>query len=112
MEHSSVIGDPWPEEPDEPLVEKYRSDEGDIGPGPPEPPEPPEPEEIPPDLQRTFWTIVGGLNVALLASSLGAMLIGFRGQWVVGGSLLGVGVAALIWSAYRYRGFRNRDRNE
>lgn len=104
-----MIGDPWPEEPDEPLVEKYRSDEGDIG---PDPPEPPEPEEIPPDLQRTFWTIVGGLNVALLASSLGAMLIGFRGQWLVGGSLLGVGVAALFWSASRYHGFRTRDPNE
>lgn len=101
-----MFGDPWPEEPDEPLVEKYRRDEEDIA---PEPPEPPEPDEIPADLRRTFWTLVAAINVGLLATSLGAMLIGFRGEWADGGTLVALGVAAFLWAGYRYRRFKNEE---
>lgn len=100
-----MIGDPWEEEPDEPLVEKYQPDEDAV-------PEPPSPETIPAEVRRTFWALVGTLNVALLATSLGLMLLWFRREWVLGGGLVAVGIAAFLWSYYRYRRFDRRDRNE
>lgn len=102
-----MIGDPWPEEPDEPLVEKFQPDEeGD-------PAEELAPAvdidaetEVPPDLRRAFWSLVATINVGLFATSLGLMLIGFRGEWRNGGIavLLGAGVLAL--AGYRYRRYQ------
>lgn len=102
--------DPRPDELGEPLVDKYeryetrfQPDEDDLT------PDPPEPDKIPADLQRTFWSTVAAANVGLLATSLGAMLVGFRGQWGKGGALVIVGVAALGWTYYRFRAFKNRE---
>lgn len=111
--------DPGANEPDEPLAEKYeplvekygryekkfQPDEDEFA---PDPPELPDPDEIPADLQRTFWSTVAAANVGLLAASLGVMLVGFRGQWREGGALIVLGVAALGWTYYKYRAFRNR----
>lgn len=99
--------DPWPDEPDDPFAEKYerrfKRDESDLV------PDPPDPDEIPPDVHRTFWSLVGAINVALLAGSLGIMLIGFRGEWLTGGALVAGGLVALGWSVYRYRAFKRRE---
>lgn len=97
-----MLGDPWPEEPDEPLVERYKPDGENV-------PEPPRPDEIPADVRRTFWSVAGTTNVGLLAVSLGVMLVVFRGEVVVGGGLVAVGIGALLWAYYKYRRFRGRN---
>lgn len=61
--------------------------------------------DVPVDLRRAFWSVVAMVNVGLLAVSLGAMLVGFRGAWETGVPLVGVGVVAFAWAYYRYRSF-------
>lgn len=100
-----MIGDPWPEEPDEPLVERFDRDE-------PPGPDPPSPEAVPADVRRAFWSVVGGVNVGLLAGSLGVMLVWFRAEWATGGGLVALAIAALLWSYYRYRRFEASERSE
>lgn len=101
-----MIGDPWPEEPDEPLVDRY--DEPDTEPDP-EPdldeltPDVPDESEADPELFRTFWSLVATINLGLFAAALGLMLIGFRGQWQTGGAVFLLGAGALAWAYYRYR---------
>ncbi len=94
-----MLGDPWPEEPDDPY------------------PDPTDPEsrfdlEIPDgseasrELHRAFWGLVAVFNVGLFATALGAMLVAFRGSLLVGGSVLAVGVATLAYGVHRYRVYR------
>jgi hypothetical protein len=64
--------------------------------------------EVSPELRRDFWTQVLVFNVALLAASLGALLIGFRGQWRLGGGLLAVGAASFLHGYHHYRTVRDR----
>lgn len=48
---------------------------------------------------ETLWAFVIALlfaHVGLFAASLGLMLVGFRGRWMVGGVLFGGGMLALV----------------
>lgn len=66
----------------------------------------PSESDAPTELKWQFWRLVVIFNLALLASSLGAMLIGFRGQLLTGGvSLLG-GLVLFGVGWYRYRAVR------
>jgi hypothetical protein len=58
---------------------------------------------------RYFWSAVVLANVAVGASSLGLMLIGFRTQWTLGGALVLVGVLAGVRTYRTYREFRGGD---
>jgi hypothetical protein len=44
--------------------------------------------------RKYFWSAVALANIALAAVSVGLMLIGFRGQWALGGGLVLVGLLA------------------
>lgn len=105
-----VLDERSPHEPEEP----------DLGPDPPEPgsdagpdvdvPDvsPPQegfwgPEDTPKELLKAFWTLVVLFNVALLAASLGLMVLWFQGRLYLGGGLLAVGTAALARGLYGYR---------
>ena len=86
-----------PDPPDEPGP-------GDIGPAIPEAPSTDLTDrDVPSDLLKRFWKLVGLFNIALLATSLGVMLVAFQGRWTVGGASLLVGIAAFLvgWRGYR-----------
>lgn len=70
--------------------------------------DPPEESEAPPELRATFWTLVVLFNIAILAIAVGAMLLGFRGQWTPGGPLLVAGILAFAFGVYRVRNVQNR----
>lgn len=96
-------------EPDPPHEPK----EGEIGPDIPEVDIPKAPNtdlvdrDVPKDVQRKFWTLVGIFNVALFATSLGVMLVAFERQWVFGGSLAFLGLGAFFFGWQRYQRIRN-----
>ncbi|OIB56063.1 DUF7322 domain-containing protein [Natrialba sp. SSL1] len=56
-----------------------------------------------------FVTVGVLVHGGIFAASLGAMLVGFRGQWVVGGSLAVAGVAALVLSVGIYRRYKAKE---
>lgn len=60
------------------------------------------------DLLVTFWGLVVTLNLALFATSLGAMLAYFRGQLRLGGGLFVLGVVAFAYAYYKYRRYLDR----
>lgn len=93
--------DPWPDEPDE-FDPDSLGPEVDI-------PEAPDPSEvdISGELFRTFWLIVVMANVGLLATSLGVMLVAFRGEFRQGGLVFLIGVIALLFGYRRYRNYQN-----
>lgn len=72
-------------------------------------PEPPDFSEadVSTDLYRTFWIVVVMAKIGLLATSLGGMIIIFQGRLQFGGSILAVGVLALIVGYRRYRNYQN-----
>lgn len=55
------------------------------------------------DLKSAFVACVVLANLALFGVSLGLMLIGFRGNWRIGGALVAVGLVAGIRAYRRYR---------
>ena len=59
--------------------------------------------EVDPELNKQFWSLVLLFNVALFATSLGLMLVGFEGRWQFGGALFLVGVVAFLrgWRGYK-----------
>lgn len=59
-------------------------------------------EDVPSELLRYFWLLVIIANAAVLAFSLGAMYVGFRGNWDLGGRLLiASGLLAILgWRVY------------
>jgi hypothetical protein len=59
--------------------------------------------DIDPELKRQFWSLVLLFNVALFATSLGVMLVGFEGRWTVGGAIFAVGAFAFLrgWRGYK-----------
>ncbi|WP_255192027.1 DUF7322 domain-containing protein [Natronobeatus ordinarius] len=64
--------------------------------------------DVPADVVQTFWIVVIVVNAAVLAVSLGVMLVAFRGDTGTGGGLV-VGGLVLFGLAYRrYRAFRHR----
>ena len=59
----------------------------------------------------TFWGFLaaaGLTQVGLFAASLGLMFAGFRGQWTLGGCLVGGGFAALSVAGGIVRWYRRR----
>lgn len=68
--------------------------------------------DAPAELQRAFWALVVVFNVALLAGSLGAMLLAFRGDLSLGGSLLVLGLGLGFYGWRRYRTVTDRDWEE
>ncbi|MDY6817659.1 MAG: hypothetical protein SVG88_03275 [Halobacteriales archaeon] len=83
--------------------DRRRSNGGsDRRPGPSVPSE----ADAPTELKWEFWRLVVVFNVALLATAIGVMLIGFRGQLGTGGASLIGGLALFGVGLYRYRTVR------
>lgn len=61
---------------------------------------------------RYFWGAVALANVAVGAVSIGLMLIGFRGNWELGGGLVLIGLLAGARTYWIYRSFRNDEQLE
>lgn len=61
------------------------------------------------ELKRKFWSLVLVFNAALLAVSVGAMLVGFQGDWDLGGSLLAAGAILSVYGFYKYRVYSRKD---
>lgn len=57
-----------------------------------------------PQLKRQFWLLVLVFNVALLAFSVGLMLVAFRGRWDDGTTATAAGIILFLYGYYRYRG--------
>ena len=56
--------------------------------------------------RETLLAFVGALffaHVGLLAASVGLLLVAFRGQWMLGGAIAVVGIAALALTGWIYR---------
>lgn len=63
--------------------------------------------DVPPEVSRTFWSVVVLADIGVLAVSLGCMFIYFRGQLRLGGAGVVLGVAALAHGYYIYRRQQN-----
>ncbi|MFB6299038.1 MAG: hypothetical protein ABEH65_02120 [Halobacteriales archaeon] len=74
--------------------------------GQPPGPSVPSESDAPTALKWKFWQLVVVFNVALLASSIGVMLIGFRGRFRTGGASLLGGLVLFGIGWYRYRAIR------
>ncbi|SFR47401.1 DUF7322 domain-containing protein [Halogeometricum limi] len=102
--------DDWPDEPDEENPEdRWGDPERDLVNVPAvELPssEPTEVTDVDEELQRAFWATVVLVNVAVAGISLGAMLLYFRGQLLVGGGAMLVGALAFARAYYFYREFQ------
>ena len=99
--------DPWPDEPDEPSPEtRWGNPERDL----PRVPEVSTDEsDVDPHTFKTFWVSVVFTNAAVFGVSLGAMLWYFRGQALLGGALMFVGILAGLRTYASYRSFRADD---
>ncbi len=65
--------------------------------------------DVPPDLQRAFWTTVLVFNVALLALSVGAMMVAFDVHRALGAGFVVVGLASLGRGVLKYRALSDRE---
>jgi hypothetical protein len=85
--------------PDDPL-ENLETE--DLAPDPPTIPDT-SANDADPELKKRFWSLVMIFNVALFGMSLGLMVVGFRGQWKVGGAIFAVGAFAFLrgWRGYQ-----------
>ncbi|MDG5775695.1 hypothetical protein VB773_16710 [Haloarculaceae archaeon H-GB2-1] len=93
--------DPWPDEPDE-FDPESAGPQVDI----PSVPDPSESEgSANPEVQQLFWKLVLTFNVALFALSLGPMLVAFRGQLQLGGSVFAIGAVTFVYGVAKYRQF-------
>jgi hypothetical protein len=102
----------WPDEPEEPDPESQWDDpEQDLARVPEVDVEIPSPPDTPVGRAkgRLFWAAVVYANVGVAGISVGPMLVGFRGQWLVGGGVFLVGVLALVRTYLIYRDFQSRD---
>ncbi|MFB6073502.1 MAG: hypothetical protein ABEJ89_00660 [Haloarculaceae archaeon] len=96
-----------PAESDRPH-EPEEFDPTDLG---PEIPGPPEPGEADRDIVRLFWKLVFVFNVALLALSLGVMMVAFDTRPALGVRVFLVGLVVLAYGLVRYWRFRTDDRD-
>jgi hypothetical protein len=58
--------------------------------------------DLSPELRREFLLQAGGLNLGLLATALGALVLGFREATALGGGLVLAGAVVLSLTAWRY----------
>ncbi|SHG53869.1 DUF7322 domain-containing protein [Halobaculum gomorrense] len=72
----------------------------------------PDPSTVDPAVQRAFVAAVVYANVALLGVSLGLMLVGFRGDWRLGGASIAIGLLAGVRVYQTVRAFKRRDHDE
>lgn len=75
------------------------------------PPPAPEGSAGPAELRWQFWLLVAVLNVALLATALGVLVLVFRSRPALGAGLLAVGVGASVFAWRRYRRVRAETAN-
>jgi hypothetical protein len=68
----------------------------------------PDESEAPAEVRGAFWSLVAVFNAAILAMSVGAMLVGFRGQWTTGGGLLVAGLLSFAFGVVRVRRVKDR----
>lgn len=64
--------------------------------------------DTPRETLLAFIVVAVLVHGGLFAAALGAMLVGFRGQWTIGGALTVGGVAALGLATVTYRRYRSR----
>ena len=69
----------------------------------------PDGSDADPQLQRQFWLLVLVFNVALLAFSVGLMLVVFRGRMDDGLTGVAAGVVLFVYGYYRYRQVTRKD---
>ena len=105
--------DEWPAEPAEPDPESRWSDpEDDLVSVPSVEDLDPGSEgagiEVDGEIARLFWAAVVYANLALGGVSVGLLLIGFRGQLMVGGAAVAVGLLALYRTYDVYQRYRER----
>lgn len=62
--------------------------------------------EVPRGLQRAFWGLVLVFNIAILAFSVGVLLVVFRRSLTTGGTLVVLGTATFWYGIVRYRGYK------
>lgn len=91
-----MFDDPWPEEPEDPYADPESAFDLEI----------PDGTDVSRELYRAFWGLVVVFNLGLFAAALGAMLLAFRGEWLLGGGLLAGGLGALGLGVHRYRVYR------
>lgn len=109
--------DGWPIVDERGEHEPDEFDPDSLGPDVPEPPEAPSTSSVAdadvenPEIARQFWQLVLVFNVALLALSVGAMFVGFRGNLDLGLKVLAVGVLTFALGLYRYHRFES-DRDD
>lgn len=75
----------------------------DLAPSIPGAPDTPGAESVDPELRTRFWGLVLLFNVALLAVSIGAMLVIFGVDSTLGVQVLAVGLVLTGFGIYRYR---------
>jgi len=68
----------------------------------------PDESEAPAEVRGAFWSLVAVFNAAILAISVGAMLVGFRGRWELGSALIVVGALAFAVGVHRVRRAKDR----
>ena len=105
--------DEWPDEPNEPDPESRWGDpETDLVSVPSVGAEESDPGskgagiEADGEIAKFFWVSVVYANLALGGISVGLLLVGFRGQVVVGGAAVGVGLLACYRTYDVYRRYR------
>ncbi len=103
----------WPVIDERGEHEPAEFDPDSLGPDVPEPPEAPSTSSVAdsdvenPEIARQFWQLVLVFNLAVLALSVGAMFVGFRGNYDLGLKVMGVGVLAFALGLYRYYRFES-----
>lgn len=60
-------------------------------------------QQLPRETLFAFAGVLFFAHVGLFAASLGLLLVGFRGHWLLGGTLVGVGLASLWLTVRIYR---------
>lgn len=86
------------------VVDRFSEPEpGDLGPPIPEAPDPSSDGDVHPRIWGIFWGMLILIKLALLATALGLMFVGFEGNLDLGGKLLAAGLLLFAYGAYRYR---------
>lgn len=84
------------------LPDEESDAERDLAPDPPD-------AEPSAELQKQFWILVVVFNVALIATSLGALLATLDGKPIIGGSLAFLGTGVFYFGIQRYRRVKVRN---